>query len=63
MVTSNTQASFALRELLSKLGIKSARFGILESMLWVAQNDFGRPDELIMDSKSLEAYKKILDRG
>lgn len=64
-----TKEAWALKELLSKLGIKSARnagfaFGgalqieSLEVTLKNATFNFGKPDSLMMDPKHFAAFKK-----
>lgn len=64
-----TKEAWALKELLSKLGIKSARnaglvYGgvlqmeSLEAALKAATFNFGGPDSLMMNPKHLEAFKK-----
>lgn len=60
MVNHELGVSYDLRDLLFKLGIKSAEIPSLESMIRNATQNFGRPDVLVMDSKSYQAYGKLI---
>ena len=57
-------AKHNLRNLLFKLGIKSANNNVLtieslEAMLNSVYYSFGKPDSLMMDPKTLDKFKKL----
>ena len=52
--------TIALRDLLFKLGIKSAEVHLIERAVHSLNKSFGAPDQLIMDTNAYELYRKLM---
>jgi len=56
-----SEAHMKLRDLLFKLGIKSAEVDFIERASLNMVNNYGRPDMLIMPGAVLESFLKMME--
>lgn len=59
MFIGNAEHKIKLRRLLSKLGVQAAKVDYLEEAMINMANNFGKPDQLVMDPHSFELMKKF----
>lgn len=59
MFLDNAEPKIKLRRLLSKLGVQTAKVDYFEEAMINMANNFGKPDQLVMDPHSFELMKKF----